>query len=266
MCEDGSESEVLWNSRDGQVPIEIKSAKTGRPMTRVMQNDAFEPGYVPKVGERIFVDITEARARMFAARRLELAEQTNPAELHAQFASRQEALQTIFEQVNVPGLTDILVVTAGYLEELAEVRRKGDPVERIVQSAQELELSVVFAMGEPPPDWRGTREPTQRIFDKQLRPISWERYAELREDYLYVQVDHDDVDENTDVSTVWTGFDIGTTALQAPVVFETMIWRRLPGSFEHEPSERYNWLDEASARAGHRAVLRAEQARAKKKN
>jgi hypothetical protein len=64
--------EWLWNSRDGVTPFIIRSRDgTTELVHREMHLDRYMPDYEPLGGERIFVDMTEARARMFAEQRLE---------------------------------------------------------------------------------------------------------------------------------------------------------------------------------------------------
>lgn len=60
--DDGTEEEIIWNSRDGVTPFVI-SLRSGKPATHVdWKNDRCVPDYEPKTGERIFVDLTYERA------------------------------------------------------------------------------------------------------------------------------------------------------------------------------------------------------------
>jgi hypothetical protein len=66
--DDGTEEEVIWNSRDGVTPfiITLRSGKQARHVD--WRSDRRVPDYRPKPGERIFVDLTEARARQLVKR------------------------------------------------------------------------------------------------------------------------------------------------------------------------------------------------------
>lgn len=61
--DDGTEAEVLWNSRDGVTPFCITS-RNGKQMRHVeWRNDRCDPGFKPSSGMRIFVDATEDLVR-----------------------------------------------------------------------------------------------------------------------------------------------------------------------------------------------------------
>lgn len=54
--------EIVFNSRDGVTPFTI-TMRDGTPGTHVdWRGDAYSPDHRPRVGERIFVDLTEERA------------------------------------------------------------------------------------------------------------------------------------------------------------------------------------------------------------
>jgi len=61
-ADDGSEDEIIWNSRDGVTPfvITLRSGKTARHVD--WQNDRYAPDHIPQPGDRIFVDLTPDRA------------------------------------------------------------------------------------------------------------------------------------------------------------------------------------------------------------
>lgn len=67
--EETGREEWLWNSRDGVTPFMIPDAEDGGDMKHDdWFRDTFSPFYIPPVGTRIFVDMTETRARALAAR------------------------------------------------------------------------------------------------------------------------------------------------------------------------------------------------------
>jgi len=59
---DGGYVEVIWNSRDGIAPFIIRS-RDGQEMHHIdWSGDVFAPFHEPKLGDRIFVDLTYERA------------------------------------------------------------------------------------------------------------------------------------------------------------------------------------------------------------
>lgn len=60
--DDGSETEVIWNSRDGVTPFVI-SLRSGKPASHFnWSGDRRVLDYKPPIGSRIFVDLTPERA------------------------------------------------------------------------------------------------------------------------------------------------------------------------------------------------------------
>ncbi|MFL6138836.1 MAG: hypothetical protein ACJ74O_13685 [Frankiaceae bacterium] len=80
------ETEVIWNSRDGVTPyvIGLRSGKEARHVN--WPSDRCVPDYLPPLGSRIFVDLTEARARQLARANAERLWATYPPS-HQQFAT-----------------------------------------------------------------------------------------------------------------------------------------------------------------------------------
>ncbi len=61
--DDGTEEEILWNSRDGVTPFGITS-RSGKPMKHVdWGNDVYAPHWKPPIGQRVFVNATEDLVR-----------------------------------------------------------------------------------------------------------------------------------------------------------------------------------------------------------
>lgn len=64
--------EWIWNSRDGVTPFCVQSADGKSELTHGNWHlDRYNPTYVPPVGSRVFVDLTEELARPLAQRRVE---------------------------------------------------------------------------------------------------------------------------------------------------------------------------------------------------
>jgi len=151
--DDGAERERLWNSRDGITPFCIES-RNGNEMCHVdYAQDRYAPNHVPEVGDRIFVDLTPQRARVWAADVVEFRT-SNPEErrvIEEQYASREEAVAAIAQEMlekydgHPP---DILVVTSGYIEELLEFRKQGAAPETTAQPfagiAHDVQLIEAF--------------------------------------------------------------------------------------------------------------------------
>jgi hypothetical protein len=104
--------ELLWNSRDGVTPFCITSADGREMMEHVsFQSDRRVQTYVPPLGMRIFVDLTQARATQAAQRAVD--HWWNHAEhpMCERFATRQQAIEmfvaSYFEHGQAP---DIVVV------------------------------------------------------------------------------------------------------------------------------------------------------------
>ena len=74
--DDGREAEVIWNSRDGVTPfvITLKSGRAGRHVE--WHKDAYAPAHRPKVGDRIFRNMTRAEAKVIAERVFERMDMT----------------------------------------------------------------------------------------------------------------------------------------------------------------------------------------------
>lgn len=57
-----AQHEMVWNSRDGAVPLVIPLRAGGTASHVTDTSDVYAPHHRPAVGDRIFVDLTEERA------------------------------------------------------------------------------------------------------------------------------------------------------------------------------------------------------------
>ena len=119
--EDRSVVEHLWNSRDGVAPFCIMSRDRDELLTHVdWDKDERLPGYIPKIGMRIFVDLSVARARQLAK---EQAERRGAQYVEEGFAGDIESAETRFFDALLAdveqGEPDIVVDD----ENLREIRR-----------------------------------------------------------------------------------------------------------------------------------------------
>lgn len=111
--------EWLWNSRDGVVPFGIPDAEDGGEMMHAdWFRDVRAPFFVPPIGSRIFVDMTEENAARKAAQWYErLANDPDCREAFLErCGDREAAIAACAAQMMQPGAPDILVVNAAIQE------------------------------------------------------------------------------------------------------------------------------------------------------
>jgi hypothetical protein len=128
LCEKGC-SEQLWNSRDGVTPFVIHCAThPGSTMQHVnWSHDKYQPDWIPKIGDRVFVDCT--LERLLEHERKKVARFWDEPSLEyvfEDFDTQEEAAQHFArkELEERPGAPDIRVVDAGFLEWLKTHRGK----------------------------------------------------------------------------------------------------------------------------------------------
>lgn len=124
--------EVVWNARNGPPPCELNLAATGE-IAPLLPFPMFTPNYVPSIGERVVIDLTEARARMITREGLDDYERERPAEYaelravcERRSMSRDQFIEERAMEIYRRGIRgDVVTVNAGYLDELAHDRRTG---------------------------------------------------------------------------------------------------------------------------------------------
>lgn len=112
-AKESGREEWIWNSRDGVTPFGLAHAETGEDMLHVdWFRDVRAPFYVPPVGSRIFVDLTEQRARILAAQVVE--KYSGDQDFKESYAGlSHDELVTVFAKgmfAGGPGTPDVLVV------------------------------------------------------------------------------------------------------------------------------------------------------------
>lgn len=96
---DGSETELLWNSRDGITPFVIPS-KTGREMSHVdWPADRYLPDHKPKSGDRIFIDLTPVEAEKLAAEQVERWWSHHEHPMSLRYESKEEAVKILAKEM-----------------------------------------------------------------------------------------------------------------------------------------------------------------------
>lgn len=247
------EREVIWNSRDGYTPSSVTS-RSGELAEPSDEYSTYAPLHVPAVGDRIFVDLTEARARVFAARRVERVQARERAgeldglpPLHDLFPTREAAVESAFRDIYKPGVPDILVVTAGYLDHLQGERAAA------ATAVATAEAPSAVAAAEAPSARRGGRR--SMYYDRTGQPITLETWSALVSDRSYQQLAQTQLDERILVSTVWLGIDHAWWPDSLPLIFETMVFYGVDPYRRGGECERYH--TEAEAIAGHARMVAA---------
>lgn len=138
--ENWNEREIIWNSRNAKAPSFICGLSGNELMMVSMKPDddepighRYAPDYVPRVGERVFVELTEERARILATAQItrEWSDPEQRAELDYNFATREDAVRETASSLLDHGYPDMVVVTPAYLEELAAQRMAVGPAASI---------------------------------------------------------------------------------------------------------------------------------------
>lgn len=108
LADDGSEMELVWNSRDGVTPF-IITLRSGKQATHAhWELDVCNPNYHPAPGERMFVDLTTERARSFATEKVDLYWDHPQYPAREMYGSREEAVEALAEFT--PGAPDLVEV------------------------------------------------------------------------------------------------------------------------------------------------------------
>ena len=93
--DEAGNEEWIWNSRDAVTPFGVRS-KQGLEARHVeWQRDTFSPHHVPKLGDRIFVNLTMDRARKQATDQVEKYWDHPEYPMRETFESREEAVTSI---------------------------------------------------------------------------------------------------------------------------------------------------------------------------
>lgn len=105
---DGRTVEWLWNSRDGVTPFIIRS-QSGDEMNHVDFNlDRHMPSYKPLPGERVFIDMTPAKAREYATRRVQFFWDHPQTSMSKMFDTKEAAIEAMYQDIYRAGAPDIV--------------------------------------------------------------------------------------------------------------------------------------------------------------
>lgn len=111
--DDGTEEEVVWNSRDGVTPFVI-SLRSGKAASHVDWHlDRRVPDYQPPAGSRMFVDLTEERALECARVNAEqwMADPELAAMAREQYGDIETMAHALAAEYLRPGAPDLIEVT-----------------------------------------------------------------------------------------------------------------------------------------------------------
>jgi hypothetical protein len=215
----GAETEEIWNSRDGGAPKAIESAVTGETLKYVGTGERVVD-HVPKVGDRIFVDLTDVRKHALVRQIFEQRELTDGEQLRRKFPTREAALASLLEffDEHQHKMSDLLVVTSGFIEELQASRKPAEERDDI------------------------------RYFDRKMKPITRDEYNRLRMDERYRLLARNQLGPSTFVATIWLGFDPDEKS--QPEIFESIAYYREGDSDMREIASR-SYYTENEALEGH---------------
>jgi hypothetical protein len=106
--------EVVWNSRDGVTPFVIFSPEGNESRHVSWSADRYEPGHVPQVGDRIFVDLTMERCRKIYREWIEKEWDSTRKEsprFKERYASKEDAIEklatTMFDDGKQPDIIEV---------------------------------------------------------------------------------------------------------------------------------------------------------------
>lgn len=105
--------EFIWNSRDGVTPF-VVSSREGVELHHVeWHNDRYWPDYLPPLGSRIFVDLTEERAKeaALANARMFWNLPECPASQDGRWATVEDLAADLAKGYREPGAPDLIEVT-----------------------------------------------------------------------------------------------------------------------------------------------------------
>lgn len=96
-CEDCNHSERLWNSRDGVTPFMILCSKCNKGLMKHIcwSFDKRIKSYSPKVGERIFIDMTFEKYQEYKKGYIDENWETGEMPMCKVFNSKEHALQEL---------------------------------------------------------------------------------------------------------------------------------------------------------------------------
>lgn len=94
--EDDTETEIIWNSRDGMTPFMIMNRAGTKQMIHVDWHlDRYVPDHVPKPGDRIFIDTTQEIMVKAATKRVEEYWEHPVYPMNQTFYTKEDAIKAL---------------------------------------------------------------------------------------------------------------------------------------------------------------------------
>jgi uncharacterized C2H2 Zn-finger protein len=113
-CQVCNFSEVIWNSRDGVTPFILKCPRCGelRQQHDQWHKDVRFPGYNPKPGQRVFIDLTPEKYSEFIKKRIDSLWESGKYPMKDRFKDKAEAHEKLIQDCK-PGSPDVIVYENG---------------------------------------------------------------------------------------------------------------------------------------------------------
>jgi hypothetical protein len=155
------EIEYLWNSRDGVTPFTITS-KDGNSAQHVnWEQDLYEPLHMPRIGDRVFVDLTLEHARVYRTRDVERFWDNGEFKMSNSYSSKEEAIEELAESdVKTEGSPHLIVVDLAFLDELKQSRSPNNVKGEVRETADGFRLNLWH------PQWGGYSSTALVEFDR----------------------------------------------------------------------------------------------------
>jgi hypothetical protein len=99
QSEDGETTEIIWNSRDGVTPFFIAGKDGVTEMKHVdWYKDVFDPHYIPKPGERVFMTISKEDYLVHIKEQVETMWDGEGVKMKDHFESKDQAIEILGQQ------------------------------------------------------------------------------------------------------------------------------------------------------------------------
>ena len=96
QSEDGEETEILWNTRDGVTPFFIGNKAGDKSMKHINWNeDVRKLDHTPQPGDRVFMDLSKEDCIAHTKLRVDELWDDETYPMSAQFESKEEAIESL---------------------------------------------------------------------------------------------------------------------------------------------------------------------------
>ena len=116
-CEKCGQLEIIWNSRDGVTPFTAKCQKCDGWISHILwECDKRTPEYKPKIGSRIFINLTEGRYNQKKKEYIDNNWENGPMAMCKAFKTKEEAFRILANDFK-EGMPELIVYEGQTLEE-----------------------------------------------------------------------------------------------------------------------------------------------------